>query len=133
MKKFVKAGVLMAAAVVGFAIAFAFVPNNKPSPSKPLTNSDIQHVSLLTTGASPSEVYVKLGKSVEFDSKDGKSHNLQLAPPQHSHSTSNDTTYRSGTFKADEAWKATFNEVDSYTFEDTLNPKVSILVVAYKP
>lgn len=135
MKKIIVGVAIVIVAAIGFGVAFKLTPTKSATPATvSSTITDVTQVNLTATGASPDQVNVIVGKSIQFNSKDGKSHNLGLSDDsQHNHSTESDTAYKSGVFKADEAWKASFKTAGTYTFTDSLNPKISILVVAYVP
>ncbi len=131
MKKLFIGAAIIASVAIGFVVAFALVPAKHASAPAKLV-SDITTVNLTDKGAVPDEVNVIVGKTVQFNSKDGKSHNLGVEPT-HSHGSIPDTEYTSGTFGPNEAWKVTFKEAGSFNFTDQLNPGISILVIAYHP
>lgn len=93
--------------------------------------SKTTRVALRNDAADPSLLSVKVGQFVQFDSKDGQSHNLIQGTPDSSHEHSaGDLT--SGVFKGNEAWKVEFKKVGTYNFFDQLNPKIQVTVVSYQ-
>ncbi len=93
-------------------------------------------VALTETGALPSTITVIVGQTVQFNSADGKSHNLttekEEAGSLHEDHGSG-IVFTSGEFGADEAWRVQFKDKGTYDFRDTENSDISILVVAYEP
>ena len=81
--------------------------------------------------ASPDTITVTAGSTIQFNSADGKSHDLSLGEGGDHHKQN--ANFNSGEFKADEAWQVQFNEDGAYTFHDHLNPKISVIVVVYTP
>jgi plastocyanin len=81
--------------------------------------------------ASPDTITVIAGSTVQFNSADGKSHNLSLGEggEEHEHRGK----FYSGEFKSDEAWQVQFNDDGAFTFHDHLNPKISVVVIVYTP
>ena len=86
-------------------------------------------VSLQQDGALPGEIAVQAGSVVQFNSADGKSHNLSLGKGGDGHDHAG--PFHSGEFAADEAWKVQFKEDGTYYFHDHLNPDINVLVVVY--
>lgn len=105
--------------------------------SKPKTQRSVQthHVSLLKNKASPSELIVKLGETVQFDSRDGKNHDIAQGPGNefkkaHDHP---EGSKESGPFGPNEGYKISFTKPGTYHFHDHLNPKIFVAVVVYDP
>ena len=130
--------------VVGFAGAFTLangkqkdggnhsrVSDTVHSADKKTTANTDLHVNLKSDRAVPDTLTVPVGKTVQFNSKDGKKHNLSLGlgGEEHEHAG----PFHSGEFGADEAWRATFTKAGTYSFHDHNNPKINILIVAYIP
>lgn len=88
-------------------------------------------VALTEDGASPNAIAVATGSYVQFNSADGKSHNLSIGKggDEHEHTGK----FYSGEFQADEGWRVQFNEEGSFTFHDHFNPQINIVVVVYTP
>lgn len=88
-------------------------------------------VDLSESKATPDTIAVPVGSFVQFNSMDGKTHNLSTGEggEEHEHIGK----FNSGEFKADEAWRVQFNDEGSFIFHDHLNPKISVLVVVYEP
>lgn len=134
--------------IVGFAGAFAVASNKKSSHNSGSNNhshsSSSEHsktadkvktadifVDLEEDRAAPDSLTVPVGKTVQFNTKDGKEHNLSLGSGGEEHEHSG--PFHSGAFGKDEAWRATFTEVGTYQFHDHNNPKINVLIVVYKP
>ena len=114
---------------VSFGGIYAITSNSgKNKPSHQAICKDTC-VALHEDGASPDVITVVVGSYVQFNSADGKSHDLSLGEggEEHVHTGK----FSSGEFKADEAWRVQLNEEGSFSFHDHLNPKISILVVVY--
>jgi plastocyanin len=111
-----------------------------------LTSKDIANgnscsgicVAIEADGISPDELAVKIGEFVQFNSADGKSHELTTATDNNAGDHSNihggsKTTVASGIFGADEAWRVQFKQAGTYRLRDTKNANQEILVVVYEP
>lgn len=88
-------------------------------------------ISLDSTSAEPQTITVKTGSYVQFNTADGKKHNLFLAHSgvqHHDHSR-----YESGDFGSGEAWKVQIREDGSYSFADKYHQSVKVSIVAYTP
>lgn len=88
-------------------------------------------VSLLEDRADPDIVIVNTGDQVQFNSRDGKEHNLtqgsgNAADEIHSHDAEG---IESGIFKSDEAYKVQFKKRGIYSFHDHFNPDIYIRVI----
>ena len=114
--------------LASFGTFYALSANNKTSLSSQKNCADIC-VALYEDKALPSTIAVTVGSYVQFNSADGKSHNLSIGQGglEHEHTGK----FYSGEFKADEAWRVQFKEEGSFYFHDHFNPKISILVVVY--
>lgn len=93
-------------------------------------------VSIQNSGMNPAELAVKVGEFVQFNSADGKSHNLTTANPDAEDHDSihggSPTSISSGEFAADEAWRVRFKQPGTYKLRDTKNVNQEILVVVYE-
>lgn len=119
-------------AVIGLSAFFiGFSVSNKQTLSqKPAETCEVERCIALTgSGANPDEVSVKIGSTIQFNSADGNSHSLSLGAGGEKHS--HNGPFNSGEFKADEAWRATFDEPGTFLFHDHDNPDINVLVVAY--
>ena len=92
---------------------------------------NIHMVDLLSNRAEPDIVSAKTGDFVQFNSMDGKEHNLSqgsgnAVDENHSHDK---TGMESGVFKSDEAYKIQFKKSGIYSFHDHFNPDVYIRLV----
>lgn len=149
IKKF---GLLFLAAIGAGLISFTVVNNIKgneklSATAEQKTCSDIC-VSLTESAMSPNAIFVKVGEFVQFNTNDGKTHNISLgagadvhddASEDH-HDADHETTphehtgaYSSGEFGVGEAWRVQFKEPGTYMLHDHYNPKLFITVVVYQP
>jgi plastocyanin len=92
--------------------------------------SDSKCIDITKDGMKPGEVAVKAGSFVQFNARDGKTHNLSLGKGGEAHDHSG--PFHSGDFKKDEAWRVQFKQEGSYYFHDHYDPSLSVLVVVYK-
>lgn len=128
---------VLISAVIAFMTTTYFFKNNNQNI---ITNCNSICVDLMSDGMVPNSLSVKVGETVQFNSKDGKSHNIGLGEGQGVPADEHDNiehnhehlgSYESGDFKSDEAWRVTFKKVGTYKFHDHYNPKLNILVVVY--
>lgn len=98
--------------------------------SSPALATDF-YVDLKDDHANPDTLTVPVGKTVQFNTKDGRKHNISVGEggEEHEHTGS----FHSGDFGKDEAWRATFKEPGTYSFHDHYNPNINVLIVAYRP
>jgi plastocyanin len=92
--------------------------------------TDATCIDITSDGIKPGEVAIEAGRYVQFNTKDGKTHNLSLGKGGEAHDHTG--PLHSGDFKKDEAWRVQFKEEGSYYFHDHYNPELSVLVVVYK-
>ena len=95
----------------------------------------VNHVFLLEKGALPDALAVKLGESVEFDSRDGKAHSIAQGggdefDQNHSHE---EFGVESGQFGPDEAYRVGFTKPGTYHFHDHKNPHIFVTIIVYQP
>ena len=95
----------------------------------------IHYVALHATSSEPSYLLIKTGEYVEFDSKDGKSHNIASGvgngnDEKHDHQQGQ---VESGEFAPDEGFLAQFNKVGTFYFHDHQNPNINISIGVYDP
>jgi plastocyanin len=121
---------IFVAALIGFGAVYALSSNRNVLRASQASCTDTC-VALTANGADPSSVAVTRGSYVQFNSADGKSHNLSIGGggDEHEHSG----TFYSGEFQADEAWRVQFNDEGTFKFHDHMNPKINIVVVVYTP
>ncbi len=123
-------GLFVLALGIGFGIARTQL---RPSPL-----TDKNHVvELKANKADPSVIAVTQGDYVQFNSKDGKKHNIAQGKPDGAQSHGGDHTEPhdgkgSGTFGADEGYRVQFEKTGTYEFHDRLNPKLAVTVIVYK-
>lgn len=119
--------------LLSFGAAYTVTAKNNKSQNQVATDpscSDIC-VDLYQDKASPNTLAVAVGSYVQFNSKDGKAHELSLGGGGGEHEHKGD--FQSGEFKADEGWRVQFKEEGTFTFHDHYNPNVNIVVVVYTP
>lgn len=130
--KFIITLSILSLLLVGTGAAFAVSRIQKKETIKEV----IHNVSLLEGVASPDELAVKVGESIQFNSKDGRSHTITQGQgndydKDHEHTTHNFTD--SGIFGPDEAFLVRFDKSGIFFFHDHLNPEIYVTVVVYEP
>ncbi|CAN5150290.1 hypothetical protein BH11PAT1_BH11PAT1_7930 [soil metagenome] len=90
----------------------------------------IATVELESKRANPDIVLVRKGEYVQFESKDGKIHDISLGHGDgfgdtHEH----EKGFESGPFAKDEAYKVQLNKVGIFDFHDHLHPDIHITVI----
>lgn len=115
-----------------------------------LTSSSRTHVSSKTCssicvdigpkGMIPTELAIKTGQYVQFNTADNQKHNLALGDGQDPASGNHDPLthdhiagIESGEFGPGEAWKVQFKKAGTYLMHDHDHPTNRILVVVYNP
>lgn len=119
------------AGIVSFGIIYAATAGNRTNQEMLRVKCKDTCVTLYEDKASPNTIALAVGSYVQFNSADGKSHNLSLGEGGSDHNHKG--KFHSGEFKADEGWKVQFNEEGSFYFHDHLNPKINVLIVVYVP
>mgnify|MGYP003385414369 CR=1 FL=1 len=124
--------IVVVAAALSFGGAWAYRQAHQPKPVV------VHEIKLLASGASPGELAIKVGETVQFNSKDGAKHLLTqgeapAADGSVAHTAHGGGGLTSGVFKADEGYRVTFTKNGTYTFYDEFNPKTNILIVVYQP
>lgn len=119
--------------VIGFGVAHF--------TAKPTVRADANHtVNLLSDHADPSAIAITKGDYVQFNSKDGQTHNIgQGSGYDEVHQADRQDIHdhpkgamESGDFGAKEGYRAQFNKVGTYEFHDHLHPKISVTVIVYE-
>ena len=121
--------VVAVAGIIGFGMVFAFSYNNQKTGSQ--TRCEGTCVALEKDKAVPDTLAVKVGDFVQFNSADGKTHDLSLGKGGEHHEHKGQ--FESGEFGGDEAWRVQFNDEGSFQLHDHLNPKINVLVIVYAP
>lgn len=119
------------AALLSFSLVYVIVSRSNDNRTADNTACEGTCVALTKDGASPNAIAVATGSYVQFNSADGKSHNLSIGKGGDAHEHTG--KFYSGEFQADEGWRVQFNEEGSFTFHDHFNPKINIVVVVYTP
>lgn len=128
--------------VITFIAAFLFYKYNTDNTQKaskaPLENTQdqkiIHEISLLSDKAVPDVLSIKLGELVQFNSKDGRDHNMAQGEgdefeKSHSH---NEQAIESGRFGPDEGYRLELKKVGVYHFHDHYNPAVYSTIIVTK-
>jgi plastocyanin len=121
------ASVLFVSGGLGYLIIHLTAPK--------VRNDGTHTVELRTSGAIPTAIAVVKGSYVEFDTKDGRSHNIYEGGG-HSHSdnsASSSAGPESGIFGPDSGYRVTFSQVGTYEFHDHLHDNIAITVIVYEP
>lgn len=130
-------GIFLAFGALGFAGVYAWESSSNDAVKRldshgtgTVAPADF-YIDLESGRANPDTITVPLGKTVQFNSKDGKEHNISVGGggEEHEHTGS----FHSGVFGKNEAWRATFNKPGTYIFHDHNNPHINILIVVYQP
>ena len=100
------------------------------------TTPEIHYIGLTKGKAEPADVLIKVGDYVEFDSKDGKPHDIASGKGNdygEKHDHTHGDGVESGAFAADEGYKVQFKQIGMFFFHDHLNPNIAISVAVYDP
>ena len=100
-----------------------------------IAGSAVHHVSLKDGAAFPDELVIKVGEQVQFNSNDGRSHNISSGKgndygEEHGH---DEQGVSSGQFAADEAFLVSFPAPGTYYFHDHYDASAFITVLVYTP
>ena len=133
MKKLPLIIVVTVALLCGFGAAF--VLTSRPNSNKAVaSNSTPVQVDLKDDMATPSQVTIPVGQTVQFNTKDDLAHEMSLGEGNgDSHHHEHEGDYSSGEFGKGEAWKVNFKKAGTFTFHDHKHPNINVLVVAYQP
>ncbi|CAN5662825.1 hypothetical protein BH23PAT2_BH23PAT2_06270 [soil metagenome] len=131
-------GLGFAFALIGFTAVFLLTQSTLRSV--PVNASACQEqvsvcISLLPDGPSEDIVYITSGQNVQFNSADGRDHNLYLRASEHNghadHAHDGVSEKESGVFGADEGWLASFDHTGTYVFEDSNDHDLTVTVIVY--
>lgn len=124
------AGIVIAAAAFGGGLALS--SRNSDKQAGPIqTNCDGTCVALYAESALPDAVAVVNGSFVQFNSADGKRHNLSIGGDDTHHTAQTVEEFTSGDFEADEAWRVQFKKDGTYSFKDKYNDSIRVNVIVY--
>ena len=124
-------------ALVGLVYFKVKQPQKLNLAVKVLNNTGIIYqVSLSKDKAVPNELAIKLIDKVQFNSKDGKFHNIAQGRGNdygqaHEHFEGTGTSIESGRFGADEGYIITFHKTGTYFFHDDYDPNIFITILVY--
>jgi plastocyanin len=103
--------------------------------SAPKVRNDGSHtVELRSNGAVPTAIAIVKGSYVEFDTKDGRSHNIYEGGG-HSHSDNSAASSagpESGVFGPGSGYRVTFSQIGTYQFRDHLHDNIAVTVIVYE-
>ncbi|MES2437063.1 MAG: hypothetical protein V4519_03545 [Patescibacteria group bacterium] len=145
-KKYITLGILALVIVTAGATAYAMNKNSWQEDAV-LGTSEIKiptthYVDLTDDKAVPAELLIKIGEYVQFDSKDGKTHNISSGKGNdygntHEHTATSSKMsgdqIESGPFGADEGFKVFFARTGTYYFHDHMDADITITVAVYDP
>lgn len=122
---------------VGFGLYFYSKPKenvNLKVVEAHATNT-IYQVALSNGKADPNELIIHTNDKVQFNSRDGKSHNIAQGRGNdygqaHEHA-GGVGAIESGNFRADEAYLVYFKKAGTYYFHDHLDPNIFITILVY--
>ena len=132
-----RTGIILVAVFIVFALG-AFIASR--TSAKASAKSDSSHnVALTMSGIQPSAIAITKGDYVEFDTKDGRAHEIgQGKGDDEVHHASGQDVHdhliggkQSGNFGPGEGYKVQFNQTGTYDFHDHLHPELSLTVVVY--
>jgi plastocyanin len=123
----------ISAGLTGTRLAYA-MGNDRPQEADSCQGVCVE---LRNGGMVPNELAIEAGQSVQFNSADGKKHNIAegQGAGNHGHETSgheHDGASLSGDFGTDEAWRVKFDKPGTYRFHDHYSPEQNILIVVYE-
>jgi plastocyanin len=144
MKKLLSSNIFIFGVIVIISAVISFFGIQALSPKPAIATSDCNGicVSLTKSGMNPDALFVKVGDYVQFNSADGKKHNISIGNGSNDHGGGHEAhesahdhvgDYSSGDFGADEAWRVQFKKPGTYNLHDHYNPKLFITVVVYEP
>lgn len=130
---------LIGIVIISASVAFGFT-YNRQSNAAAADVTDAVQVDLLGDRATPNAIFVEKGKYIQFNTKDGKAHNIGQGSgveSAHGHADAAEHEHEvaaavSGEFSNDEAYKVQMKQTGTFTFHDHLNPKISVVVVVYE-
>jgi plastocyanin len=124
------AGLVLFVFAITFTALFLYASNKKTTQSVTAAPCPVAAcVSIGSDAANPNILTVTKDSYVQFNSADGRKHNIALS---HSAAHHDDPTrYESGDFQADEAWKVQFKKDGAYSFRDKYNESVKVDVIVY--
>lgn len=137
--KHIKQSITVGLITLAFLGLGAIVGVKLVSSRPALAGKVIHQVDLETDHATPALLPVKVGESVQFNTKDDLAHNIgpgqgEVGEQHHQSGEHKHTNgIMSGEYGSGEAWLAKFDQPGTYYFHDHLHPKIAVTVVVYKP
>lgn len=124
-------GIFASVLVVSAGIGFFAIQFTQPK----VRNDGTHQVELRSNGAVPTAIAVVKGSFVEFDTKDGRSHNIYEGSG-HAHSDNSSASSggpESGIFGPGSGYRVTFSQLGTYEFRDHLHDNIAVTVIVYEP
>lgn len=114
--------------VVGFGVSVGIAKSHTSKPAATVTE-----IQLLKDRAEPTAITVKVGETVQFNAKDGRTHDIARGSGGLAgvHTATSDTGPSSGQFGADEGYRLTMKEAGTFDFYDKLDPRLSVTIIVY--
>lgn len=134
-------GGFVVVSVAAFAVTYTMsAKSEKTSTASIVTNAqgtkeDPHQVALLANNKDPVDIIIKKGEYIQFNSKDGKDHQLIQGAHSKEHGPTGHTPspLDSGIIKGDEGYLLQFKETGKYDFHDNYNHNSTISVLVYDP
>lgn len=135
--KFILPAIALAAIAFGYMTVQAFTSN-----AGRVSSASCQGicVNIERGGMNPTELAVKTGEFIQFNTADGQKHNLSLGDGHNSEQGSHDPQahdhsagFESGEFGPGEAYRVQFKKPGTFVMHDHDHPTNRILIVVYNP
>lgn len=118
-------------AVTGFGTSYVLTQHQSVKAS---TSLEPISVDLANDQANPSNLAIKVGQIVRFNTKDNQTHDIAFGEGNgDGHAHEHSSSYESGQFGSGQAWQVQFKKAGTFTLHDHLHPNINIVVVAYNP
>ena len=133
MSKFSRKQIILFASILVVSAGLGFVIIHLTAPK--VRNDGTHTVELGANGAVPTAIAIVKGSYVEFDTKDGRSHNIYEGGG-HNHSDNSAASSagpESGVFGPGSGYRVTFSQLGTYQFRDHLHDNIAVTVIVYEP
>lgn len=128
----IKKGAIAASAFVLAAVLGYGLQHRSPLKPKEHPMAQVSQVFLLKDRIDPDTVLVGVGEFIQFNSRDGRSHNLaQGRGNNFGRDHDHEPGLESGVFGPDEAYRVQIKKPGTYFWHDHAHPELSATVVAY--
>ncbi|MEO7617359.1 MAG: plastocyanin/azurin family copper-binding protein [Candidatus Saccharibacteria bacterium] len=132
MPKFSRKQIILFASVLAVSASLGFLIIHLTAPK--VRNDGTHNVELRSNGAIPTAIAIVKGSYVEFDTKDGRSHNIYEGGG-HAHSDNSSSSSagpESGVFGPGSGYRVTFSQTGTYEFHDHLHDNIAVTVIVYE-